>query len=97
MCNKTTFNRKIVNIYILIIFGAVKLTKNSDMDKYYYSGYATGLDSKGSFLDSNGLGRNAIIFGADMSSSTHTNNKIRKILVLGKNLIQGIDSTTIYS
>ena len=37
------------------------------------------------------------IFGADMSSSTHTNNKTRSILVLSKDFTQGIDNTTIYA
>ena len=37
-----------------------------------------------------------IIFGADLSSSTHANNKTRSILVLGEDFIQGIDNTTIY-
>ena len=32
-----------------------------------------------------------------MSSSTHANNKIRSILVLGKDFIQGTDGTTIYT
>ena len=32
-----------------------------------------------------------------MSSSTHTNNKTRNILVLGRDFIQGIDGTTIYA
>ena len=31
------------------LFGAVKLTKNDDIDKYRYSGYGIGFDSKGSF------------------------------------------------
>ena len=31
-----------------------------------------------------------------MSSSTHANNKIRSILVLGTDFIQGIDNTTVY-
>ena len=76
--NKYTFNRKIVNIYIVydldsnsndfdptlqnFLFGVVKLTKNSDIDKYKYSGYGTGFDSKERFLHSNGLGKNAITF-----------------------------------
>ena len=79
------------------LFGAVKLTKNSDIDKYKYSGYGLGFDSRGAFLHSNGLGRNTIIFRVDMSSSTHSNNKTRNILVLGRNFIQGIDVTTIYA
>ena len=72
------------------MFGADKLTKNSDIDKCKYSDYGIGFDSEGSFLHSNDLGRNATIFGADVSSSTHTNNKTRNILVLGR------DGTTIY-
>ena len=32
-----------------------------------------------------------------MSSSVHANNKTRSILVLGKDIIQGIDNTTIYA
>ena len=32
-----------------------------------------------------------------MSSFTHTNNKTRNILILGRDFIQGIDGTTIYA
>ena len=32
-----------------------------------------------------------------MSSSAHANNKLRSILVLGKDFIQGIDNTTSYT
>ena len=31
------------------LFGAVKLTNNADIDKYKYSGYGIGSDSRGSF------------------------------------------------
>ena len=31
------------------LFGAVKLTKNADIDKYGYSGYGIGFDRRGSF------------------------------------------------
>ena len=80
------------------LFGAVKLTKNTDIDKYKYSGYGIGFDSRGSFSHpSGGYGRNVIIFGADLSSSSHANNKTRNILVPGKDFIQGIDGTTIYA
>ena len=56
---------KIVNIYIVYdlhsrvnnfdptlencLFGAVKITKSSGIDKYKYSGYGTGFDSRGTF------------------------------------------------
>ena len=57
------------------LFGAVSLTKNADIDQYKYSGYGTGFDRKGEFSSSNGFGRNCIIFGADLSSFSHANNK----------------------
>ena len=80
------------------LFGAVTLTNNADIDKYKCSGYGIGLDSKRTFTHPSGRDdRNVIIFGADMSSSIHANNKTRNILVLGKDLIQGIDGTTIYA
>ena len=34
------------------LFGSVKLTKNSDIDKYGYSGYGIGFDRKGFFFAS---------------------------------------------
>ena len=39
----------------------------------------------------NGLGRNCIIFGAHLSSSSHDNNKKKIILVLGKDSVQRIN------
>ena len=62
------------------LFGAVSLTKNADIDQYKYSGYGIGFDRGGEFSVGNGLGRNCIIFGADLSSSSHANNK--KIIFL---------------
>ena len=51
------------------LFGPVKLTKNTDIDKYGYSGHGIGFDRKGFFSHpSGGTGRNVIIFGVDMSS-----------------------------
>ena len=44
-----------------------------------------------------GFGKNVIIFGVDVSSSVHVNNKTRNILVLGKDFIQAINATTIYA
>ena len=67
------------------LFGAVTLTKNADIDKYGYSGYGIGFDRKGefSFLGS-GYGQNVIIFGVDMSSSFHIDNKKRHINIRNK-------------
>ena len=56
------------------LFGAIKLTKNCDIDKYGYAGYGIGFDSRGTFSrPSGGTGLNVIVFGADMSSSVHAN------------------------
>ena len=69
----------------ICLFGAVTLTKNADIDKYGYSGYGIGFDRRGSFsFPGGGFGQNVLIFGADMSSSTHINNKKKDMLVLGK-------------
>ena len=58
------------------LFGGVKITKNTDVDKYKYSGYGIGFDGKGVFTHPTGsFGNNAIIFGVDMSSSVHIDNK----------------------
>ena len=71
------------------LFGAVKLKQNAGIDKYKISGYGIRFDSKGSFAHlSGGYGKSVVIFGADLSSSVHANNKTRRILVLGKDFIQ---------
>ena len=73
------------------LFGAVSLTKNTDIDWYKYFGYDIGFDRKGEFLfGSSGFGRNCIILGADMSSSSRANNQENIILVLGKDFVQGM-------
>ena len=80
------------------LFGAVSLTKNADIDKYKYSGYDIGFDRHGEFSSgTRGFGRDCIIFGADLSSSSHANNKKINILVLGKYFVKGVNDTTIYA
>ena len=77
-------------------FGSVKLTKNADLDKYKCTGYGIGFDSRSQFLFTDGsYGKNVIIFGADMSSSVHVDNKRKDILVLGEGPTQGLDATTL--
>ena len=73
------------------LFGAVKLTKNADIEKYKYSGYGIGFDGHRFYSHpSAGTGRNLIIFGVDMSSSTKIDNKGKDILILGKGPTQGL-------
>ena len=76
------------------LFGAVTLTKNADIDKYGYSGYGIGFDRRSSFsFPGGGFGQNILIFGADISSSAHIDNKKKDILVLGKGPTQGLEHT----
>ena len=80
------------------MFGAVEITKNVDTSNYQYSGYRICFDSRGTFSTGNiNNGRNVIIFGADMSFSSHSTNKIQNIYVLGQSETQGINGPTIYA
>ena len=75
-------------------FGAVKLTKNADIEKYGYSGYGIGFDRHGSFsFSGTRLGRNVMIFGVDMISSTKIEIRKKDILILGKGPTQGLEHT----
>ena len=76
------------------LFVAVTLTKNADIDKYGYSGYGIGFDRRSSFsFPGGGFGQNVLIFGVDMSSSAHIDNKKKNILVLGIGPTQGLEHT----
>ena len=76
--------------------GSVKLTKNTDPDKYKYSGYGIGFASCSYYLlPNNTTRRYVIIFGADMNSSVHICNKGKDILILGDGPTQGLDDTTL--
>ena len=67
------------------LFGAVTLTKNTDIDKYGYSGNGIGFDRRSSLsFPSGGFGQNVLILGVGISSSAHIDNKKKNLLVLGK-------------
>ena len=88
LINTISIPKKVINVYISYtlnpqlrnlntdftlrncLFGSIKLTKNANLDKYKYSGYDIGSDSCSELL-----------FGADMSSSMHIDNKGKDILV----------------
>ena len=70
------------------LFGAVQITKNAtDYDKNNYKGYVICFDERSQFshtITENGRahatnGRNVLIFGADMSFSTHATNRANHI------------------
>ena len=74
--NSHTSDRAIKNC----LFGAVTLTKNDDIEKYKYSGYGIGFDRRSGFSFPRGdFGQNVLIFGADLSTSTHIDHKKRHI------------------
>ena len=63
--------------------GSVKLTEKVNLDKCKYTGWDVRLDSRLELLFAYGsYGKNVIIFGADMSSSVHVDNKGKNILIL---------------
>ena len=88
LINTIYIPKKVINVYISYtlnpqlrnlntdftlrncLFGSIKLTKNANLDKYKYSGYDIGSDSCSELL-----------FGADMSSSMHIDNKGKDISV----------------
>ena len=90
--DKTAFTPKnVVNIFIVYeldawprdlntdftlgggLFGGFKLTKNADPDKYSHSGYSS-------------VGKNVIVFGVNVRSSVHMDNKGNNISILGRGL-----------
>ena len=86
------------------LFGAMKITKNTDSSKNNYTGYGLCFDEGGEFAHTVKQGnfnrtanaKNVIIFGVDMSSSIHATNRANNIYVMGKDFIQRINGTTIY-
>ena len=71
------------------------MTKNADIAKYEASGYGIGFDRKEIFIPGITLGRNVIIFGVDMSSSTTIDNRKKDILILGRGPTQGLQHTLV--
>ena len=70
------------------LFGAVKLTKNADPDKYKYSSYGIGFDSCSRFSwTDESEGKSAIIFQVDNGSSVHIDGRNKNILAL-----EGLDN-----
>ena len=74
------------------LFEHEKLPKNADLDKYKYSGYGIGFDSRSgcSFTDGS-VGKNVIIFETDISSSVHIDDENKNILIFGEEPTHGSD------
>ena len=84
------------------LFGALKITKNTDSSENNYTGYGLCFDGGGEFGHTVREGnfnrvtnaKNVIIFGVDTSSSIHTTNRANNIYVMGEGFIQEINDTT---
>ena len=56
------------------LFGVTSIVKNSDKEKYVYSGYGIAFERKGEWRFDNDTARNVVIFGVDKGSSSHADN-----------------------
>ena len=67
------------------------MTENADIDKYKYSGYGIRFDRHGSFSSPGlGWGRNVIIFGVNMSSSTKIDNRKKDVFIIMEQIVIGL-------
>ena len=74
------------------LFGAVKLTKKADLDKYKYSSYDVGFDLRSEFSWKDGSVGSVFIFEVDNNSSLNNDGRNKNILVLGEGRTQSIRS-----
>ena len=73
---------------------AVQITKDANIDKYKYSRYGIGVDSRRNFSYAGAsFSQNAINFGAYISCSAHVNNT-KNILIHGEGFTQGLEDST---
>ena len=88
------------------LFGAMQITKNAtDNSENNYKGYGICFDERSQFshtITEDGRahtanGRNVLIFGVDMSFSSHAINRANHIYLMGDGLTQGINDTTLYA
>ena len=75
------------------LFGTLNIVKNSDKEKYIYSGYGIIFNSASSWSLGNDFAKNVVIFGVDNSSSSHSNNRKNNLFVLGEGPTYGINGS----
>ena len=73
------------------LFGAVKLVRNTVKIKINYNGWEVAFDEEGSWTFGHDFAKNVVIFGDDNRSSSHTDNRENKFLVLGEGPTHGIN------
>ena len=72
-------------------FGTVKLTRNAGKSKFTYNIRDVVFDGKGCWSFDNNTARNNVIFGVDISSSSHIDNLKNNCLELGEGPTKGIN------
>ena len=75
------------------MFRVTNIVKNSDKEKYVYSGYRIAFDEKCEWSFGNDFARIVIVFGVDNSSLSHAVNLKNTFLVLGEGDIFGINGS----
>ena len=75
------------------LLGTTNIFKNSDKEKYVYISYVRAFDGKGEWSFGNYRARNVTIFGADNSSSSHTDNLKNNFLILREGYTFGINKS----
>ena len=73
------------------LFEATNIIKNSDKERYVYSGYRITFDGAGSWRFDNKFDRNVIIFRVDNLLSSHSDNRKNIFLILGEGANYGIN------
>ena len=75
------------------MFGATNIVENSDKEKWVYSGNGITFDRVGLWHFGNDFATNAIIFGADNSSLSNTDNHKNNFLILQEISTYGINGS----
>ena len=93
-----TWSRDLNSDFILkdCLFGGVKLSQSAYPDKYIYTCYSIRFDLRSKFsLSGSSMGKNDSIFGIDMSSSAHIDNKKKYSLIFSKGPTEGLGDSTL--
>ena len=93
-----TWPRDLNSDFILrdCLFGGVTLAESADPDIYIYTCYGFRFDLRSTFsLPGSSMGKNDSIFGADMSSSVHIDNKKKYSLIFSKGSTEGLGDSSL--
>ena len=93
-----TWPRDLNSDFILrdCLFGGVTLAESADPDIYIYTCYSFRFDLRSTFsLPGSSMGKNDSIFGADMSSSVHIDNKKKYSLIFSKGSTEGLGDSSL--